>query len=219
MSRGTAAASSNSKEKRIMTYAIIGSGAIGHALALRFARKKIPVLITNSRGPASLKDVVRELGPSVTAATIAEALRADVVIMATPFNAVSQIVQGATTWLGRVVVDATNAIEFPAFTPADLGGRLSTEVVADAVSGAGVVKAFNTLPAAVLASEPEQQGGRRVVFLSGNTPEANSAIAKLIASLGFAAIDLGRLSEGGKIQQFGGPLVGIDLIRHPSAAR
>ncbi len=202
-----------------MTHAIIGSGAIGHALAVQFARNKIAVLLTNSRGPASLKDAVRELGPTVTAATVEEALRADVVIMAAPFKAVSQIVRGAPEWAGRIVVDAMNAIEFPSFTPSYLDGRLSTEVVADAVPGAGVVKAFNTLPAAVLAAEPEQAGGRRVVFLSGNVSEANSAIAELIAALGFVAIDLGTLSEGGKLQQFGGPLVGIDLIRHPSTAR
>jgi len=197
-----------------MRYAIIGSGAIGSALASQFARKGIDVLLANSRGPASLVDLVRELGPNVAAVPAQDAVRADVVILAVPFGAVPDAVGDVGGWDGRIVVDATNAIDFPAFTPTDLGGRPSSEIVADAVPGARVVKAFNTLPAAVLATDPAQHGGRRVVFLSGNEPEANAEIAKLIGRLGFAAIDLGKLSEGGRPQQFGGALPTLNLIKH-----
>jgi predicted dinucleotide-binding enzyme len=143
-----------------MTYAIIGSGAIGTALATQFARNNIDVLIANSRGPASLADLVGRLGKNIKAALVEEALKADIVILAVPFGSVPETVRDAAAWSGRIIVDATNAIDFPAFTPKDLSGRLSTDVVAGYVPGARVVKAFNTLPAAVLASDPAKDGGR-----------------------------------------------------------
>lgn len=197
-----------------MTYAIIGSGAIGSALARQFARSNIDVLIANSRGPESLGGLVAELGSHVAAAAMPDALRADVVILAVPFTAVTEAVGGAAGWNGRIVVDATNAIDFPAFTPKDLGGRPSTEIVAETVSGARVVKAFNTLPAAVLASDPTQDGGRRVLFISGNDARANADVAGLVERLGFVPITLGTLAEGGLLQQFGAPLVAQNLTKH-----
>src|SRR5690349_20019943 len=110
-----------------MTYAILGSGAIGHALATQFARSGVDVLLANHRGPASLVEVVRELGPRVRAISVEEAARADVVILAVPFTAIAEAVSTVTRWDGRIVVDATYAIDFSAFTPTDLGGRPSTE--------------------------------------------------------------------------------------------
>lgn len=199
-----------------MTYAIIGSGAIGRALSTRFARKNIDVLLATRRGPESLAGLARELGPGISAVSVQEALRADVVILAVPFTAVPDAVRGAQ-WNGRIVVDATNAIDFPAFTPTDLGGRPSSEIIAEAAPGARVVKAFNTLPAALLAGDPAQHGGRRVLFLSGNDAGANAEVARLIERLGFAPIDLGKIAEGGRLHQFGGPLMVHDLIKHAPA--
>jgi predicted dinucleotide-binding enzyme len=118
-----------------MTYAIIGSGAIGTALATQFARNDIDVLIANSRGPASLADLVGRFGKYIKAALVQEALKADIVILAVPFGSVPETIRDATAWNGRIVVDATNAIDFPAFTPKDLGGQLSTDVVAGYVPG------------------------------------------------------------------------------------
>lgn len=196
-----------------MTYAIIGSGAIGTALATQFARNDIDVLVANSRGPASLADLVGRLGRNIKAASVPEAAKADIVILAVPFGSVPETVRDAAAWNGRIIVDATNAIDFPAFTPKDLGGRLSTDVVADSVPGARVVKAFNTLPAAVLASDPAKDGGHRVVFVSGNDAPAKKDVATLIKKLGFGAIDLGKLAEG-RLAQFGGPLMVHNLIKH-----
>ena len=130
-----------------MKYAILGSGAIGAALARRFAAKNVDVSIANSKGPESLADLVQELGSTIKPVTAALALRADMVIFAIPFDAVSGAAKGAN-WDSRIVVDATNAIEFPSFKPRDLKGRLSSAIVADAVSGARVVKAFNTFSSA-----------------------------------------------------------------------
>lgn len=194
------------------TYAILGSGAIGAAVAGQFARKGIEVLLANSRGPETLADLAHDLGPSVVPATVQDALAADILILAVPYDAVRDAVHGAPAWNGRIVVDATNAIDFPAFTPRDLGGRLSTHIVAEAVPGARVVKAFNTLPAAVLAKD-RQENGRRVLFLSGDDDGANAEVAGLIERLGYAPITLGRIAEGGRLQQFGGALMVHSLIR------
>ena len=196
-----------------MNYSIIGSGAIGRALATHFASQGIEVLLANSRGPTSLTDIVRDLGPPVRAATVREAAGADIVILAVPFSAVPNAVGAIADWSGRIVVDATNAVDLPSFRPTDLGGRLSSEIVAQAVPGARVVKAFNTLPAAVLASNPVQDGGRRVVFVSSDDVDAAVTVAALCERLGFYPINLGRISQGGRPQHFGSALPGQNLVK------
>lgn len=196
-----------------MNISIIGSGAIGSALAAHFARVGIDVSMANRRGPDSLAGLVAHLGPHVTAVAVQDALEADLVILALPFAAAAETLRAAGDWNGRIVVDATNAIDFPAFTPTDLGGRASSSVVADAAPGARVVKAFNTLPAAVLAADPSTNGGRRVLFVSGDDAEAVRSVSGLIERLGFAAISLGTLSAGGRLQQFGEPLVLQKLVK------
>ena len=196
-----------------MSYAIIGSGAIGGALAKQFARSKISTVITNRRGSASLEDASKVFGPSVSAAEIGAAVDAEVIILAIPFEAVAEVAKLRSDWSGKIVVDATNAIEFPAFKPQDLGGRPSSQVVAAQLKGAKVVKAFNTLPAAVLADDPRRSEGNRTIFVSGDHADANEHVTSLANSLGFASITLGRLEEGGLLQQFGGPLTVHSLIK------
>src|SRR5262249_28596772 len=134
------------------------------------------------------------------------------VILAIPFDAVPGAVKGVE-WDRRIVVDATNAIDFPAFSPRDLKGRPSTEIVADAVSGARVVKAFNTLPAAILGIDPAVSGGRRVLFVSGDDPSARRVVVDLVERLGFAAVDLGGIAEGGRAQQFGSGISGKEFVQ------
>ena len=194
------------------SYSIIGAGAIGTALAQQFSRKNIRVKIANTRGRESLSELTATLGNSVEATSTLDSLKADIVILAVPFDRVPDAVRHAAAWNDRIVVDATNAIKFPEFLPKDLGGRLSTEVVAEAVPGARVVKGFNTLPAAVLARVPDDHG-RRVVFLSGNNSAANTEVAALANALGYAPIVLGPLSDG-KPAQFGGALMVHDLTSH-----
>ena len=196
-----------------MTYSIVGSGAIGSALAGHFASKGIEVSLANNRGPSSLTDIVGKLGSKVKAATVEESVLADVVILAVPFPAVPDAVSSISDWGGRIVIDATNAVDLPAFTPTNLGGRLSSEIVAEAVSGARVVKAFNTLAAAALASNPAEAGGRRVIFMSSDDADAIATVSALCERLGFYPINLGRISECGRLQQFGGPFSTQNLIR------
>src|SRR5258708_12820742 len=132
-----------------MTIGIIGSGAIGTAFARTLARAGIEATISNSRGPETLQELVREFGPSIKAGTRDEAARADIVLIAVNWTKLPAALAGLPDWNGRIVVDANNPIEPPLFKPFDLKGPVSVEVVADLVPGARVVKTFNHLRAEV----------------------------------------------------------------------
>jgi len=186
---------------------IIGAGRIGQAMARTARRAGRAVVISNSRGPETLTSVVETLGDGVSAGTVEQASTAAVVVLAVPWGNVPDAVQ-PLEWNGQVLIDATND-----FDPSDLDGRTSSEVVADLVSPARVVKAGNTLGAAVLASDPQEAGGRRVILVSGDDADAKSEVIALFEDAGFAAIDLGGLVSGGVMQQLGGPLAGVNLIR------
>jgi 8-hydroxy-5-deazaflavin:NADPH oxidoreductase len=197
-----------------MTIGIIGSGAIGTAFARTLARAGIEATIANSRGPDSLKDLARELGPSIKAGTRECAASADIVFIAVNWTKLPSALAGLPDWDERIVVDANNPIEAPLFKPVNLKGRVSSEVVADLVPGARVVKAFNHLRAEVLARDPRADGGQRVLFYSGNDSAAKAEVAALIDRIGFAGIDLGSLAVGGKLAQFpGGPLPNQNLVK------
>jgi predicted dinucleotide-binding enzyme len=186
---------------------IIGAGRLGQVMARTALRAGRRVVIANSRGPASLASVVSELGDGASAGTVDEAASASIVVVAVPWDRVREAVQGLT-WDDQVVIDATND-----WTADDLQGRTSSELVADIVPRARVVKAANTLGADVLGSDPQEAGGRRVIFLSGDNAAANADVAALFQDAGFAAIDLGDLATGGAMQQIHHPLAGLNLIR------
>jgi predicted dinucleotide-binding enzyme len=197
-----------------MTIGIIGSGAIGAAFAQTLARAGIEATISNSRGPDSLKQLIGELGPLIQAGTREQAARADIVFVAVNWTKLPAALGGLADWGGRIVIDANNPIEAPLFRPVDLEGRVSSEVFADLVTGARVVKAFNHLRAEVLADDPRADGGRRVLFYSGNDKAAKVEVAALIDRIGFFGIDLGSLAVGGKLAQFpGGPLPNQNLVK------
>jgi predicted dinucleotide-binding enzyme len=193
----------------IKSVGIIGAGRIGQAMGQTALRAGRQVVIANSRGPQSLTSVVKALGDGVTAGTVKDASAAGIVVLAVPWPQVPDAVQGLE-WEGRIVIDPTND-----FDPSDLDGRTSSEVVADLVAPARVVKAANTLVAAVLGSDPHQAGGQRVIFLSGDDAEAKSEVVALFEDAGFFVVDLGGLREGGRMQQVGAPLAGHNLIRLP----
>jgi predicted dinucleotide-binding enzyme len=186
---------------------IIGAGRLGVAVARTVLRAGRDVVIANSRGPDSLTSVVSMLGERATAGTVEQAAAAGIVVIAVPWSHVSDAVQGLA-WNGQIVIDATND-----FDGTDLDGRTSSEVVADLVRGARVVKAANTLSAEVLALDPREARGQRVIFLSGDDFDARSQVAKLFRDASFSAIELGDLATGGAIQQLGGPLAGANLIQ------
>jgi 8-hydroxy-5-deazaflavin:NADPH oxidoreductase len=188
---------------------IIGAGRIGQAMARIARRAGRTVTISNSRGPETLASLVEELGDGVRAGTVVEAAAADIVVLAVMWPDVPKAIDGLA-WDGRILIDPTND-----FDGGDLDGRTSSEVVADLVAPARVVKAGNTFGAEVLAADPEVGDGRRVIFVSGEDDQAKSEVGDLFEAAGFSAIDLGGLADGGRIQQVGGPLAGADLIRLP----
>jgi predicted dinucleotide-binding enzyme len=186
---------------------IIGAGRIGQAMARTALRAGRSVAIANSRGPESLTSMVSALGDGVRAATVQQAAAAGIVVIAVPWPRVQQALEGLE-WSGQIVIDATNDFE-----PSDLNGSTSSEVVADLVRGARVVKAANTLAAAVLGSDPQEAGGRRVIFLSGDDVDAKAEVISLFEDAGFFTIDLGALITGGAMQQLGAPLARVNLVR------
>jgi len=165
------------------------------------------VVIANSRGPDSLASVVSVLGEGVSAGTVDEAASAGIVVLAVPWDRLPEAVQGLE-WNSQIVIDATND-----WGADDLDGRTSSELVADLVAGARVVKAANTLAAEVLGSDPHEAGGQRVIFISGDDTDAKAEVVVLFRDAGFAAIDLGDLATGGVMQQIHHPLAGVNLIR------
>jgi predicted dinucleotide-binding enzyme len=186
---------------------IIGAGRLGQAMARTGLRAGRRVVIANSRGPESLASVVSALGDGASAGTVAEAVSAGIVVVAVPWDRVPEAVHGLN-WNGQVVIDATND-----WGADDLQGRTSSEIVADLVSGAQLVKAANTLGADVLSLDPHEAGGERVIFISGDDAGAKAEVVALFQDAGFAAIDLGDLGTGGAMQQIHHPLAGVNLIR------
>jgi predicted dinucleotide-binding enzyme len=194
---------------------IIGAGRLGQALARTARRADRPVVIANSRGPESLKPVVDALGAGITAGTTEDAARCSIVALVVPWANVQDALAGLS-WSGEIVIDATNAVLLPSLEPLPLGELTSSEIVAQLVPGARVVKAANTFSADVLGAEPRDAGGRRVLFVSGDDAEAKRAVGELFDAAGFFPIDIGDLVTGGGMQQAGGPLAGHNLVRMPA---
>ena len=199
-----------------MTYAIIGAGLVGATLARFFAAKDIPVLIANSRGPETLGELAAEIGPRVTPVTLTEAVKADVILVAVGAVAFKDVGGALQDWSGKIVIDVTNGFMLPPeVQQAEYQGRLTSEVNAERVPGAKLVKAFNQLPLKVLAGPLPDDVGRRVVFISSDDEDASATVAALAESLGFAAIEVGKIAEGGRLIQARAALVFQNLIKYP----
>ena len=197
-----------------MSYAIVGFGKIGQALAHAFARNNINVTVASRRSPEELAPQARAIGPTVIATSLQEALKADIIVMAVLFEGHSDIAKALPSWNGKTIIDAMNAFGVP---PEDLDGLPSSAFVAKAFEGARLVKGFNHLGAATLATDPAAEGGHRVVFLSSDDEDAIAPVADLAKQLGFAPVKLGGLSEGGALVQARGrswgPLIFQDLFK------
>jgi predicted dinucleotide-binding enzyme len=178
-----------------MSYAIIGFGNIGRALAKAFARHGIEVSVATTRDPASFASAAAAIGPSIIPKKLADAVRADIIFLAVRFEAHPDVAKALPNWQGKTVIDATNL--FP--VPEEMDGLPSSAVVAKAFTGAKLVKAFNHLIAATLAADPVVAGGHRVVFLSSDDEDAIAPVAALAKQLGFAPVALGKLAEGGAL--------------------
>jgi 8-hydroxy-5-deazaflavin:NADPH oxidoreductase len=181
-----------------MSYAIIGFGAVGQALARAFARKNIDVTVASRRPPEAFAPQARAIGPTVVAKSLQNAVKADTIILAIPFWGHREVAKALPSWEGKTVIDATNAF---GVLLEELGGLPSSAVIAKAFTGATFVKGFNHLPAAALAADPIVEGGHRVIFLSSDDEDAIAPVAALAKQLGFAPVKLGKLNEGGALVQ------------------
>ena len=201
-------------KNKVAGYAIIGFGHIGQALARAFARNGIEVSVATTREPESFASAAAAIGPEIIPATLAEAVRADVIFLAVRFESHPDVAKALPTWQGKTIVDVTNAYGVP---PEKLGGQPSSRVVAQAFTGGRLVKGFNHLAAAVLDQDPAVHGGRRVVFLASDDDGAAAEIGALAENLGFSPIKLGGLSEGGLLVQARGnswgQLIFKDLVK------
>ena len=198
-----------------MKIGMIGAGRVAQSVARYLLPAGHTVLLSNSRGPESLSALVAELGPGARAGTVEEAAQTPMVLLAVPWTAVPKALSGLPVWEGRILIDATNQFvtEGSQLLIADLGGRGSSEMVAELAPGARVVKAINSVYTKNFAAGPRLGEVRRVIFLSGDDESAKREVGALISGLGFAVIDLGELQTGGRIQQAGGPLAGLDLFQ------
>jgi 8-hydroxy-5-deazaflavin:NADPH oxidoreductase len=197
-----------------MSYAIIGFGNIGRALAKAFTRNGIEVSVATTRDPASFASAAAAIGPTLIPKTLAEAVKADIIFLAVRFESHQDVAKALPTWQGKTIVDVTNAY---GVSPEKLGGQPSSKAVAQAFAGGRLVKGFNHLAAAVLEQDPAVHGGRRVVFLASDDDDAAAEIGALAEDLGFAPIKLGGLSEGGLLVQARGNswgwLIFKDLVK------
>jgi predicted dinucleotide-binding enzyme len=205
------------KLEKYMTFGIIGAGALGSSVARALAKAGIPATIANSRGPETLADLVKDVGPTLKAGTLAEAAAADIVLVALRWEDAERVLTALPAWNGRIVIDGTNPVAFLAegsperndptnplaaygIKAIDLGGPPSTEIIAGFVPGARVVKAFNHLDVNVLA-EPALNGGQRVLFYSGDDVAAKAEVRAILEKMGFFAVDLGTQAVGGPLAQ------------------
>jgi 8-hydroxy-5-deazaflavin:NADPH oxidoreductase len=186
------------------TIGLIGAGHIGSQLARLAVKQAYDVVISNSRGPETLKDLVAELGPKARAATPAEAAKAgDLVVVTVPLKAYTSV--PVAPLAGKIVVDTNNY--YPGrdghIRALDDESTTTAELLQAHLPKSHVVKAFNHIYAADLTTHGQTAGtaNRRALVIAGDDAGAKATVAKLIDQFGFDAVDAGRLAEGWRIQR------------------
>ena len=193
-----------------MSYAIVGFGKIGQAMAHAFARKNIDVTVASRRLPEELEPQAREIGTKVVAKSLQEALTADIIFLAVPFGEHRVIAKALPSWKGKTIIDAMNSFPIP---PEELDGLPSSAFVAKSFPDAKLVKGFNHLGVAKLATDPIVEGGHRVVFLSSDDDDALAPVVDLAKQLGFAPVKLGKFNEGGALVHARGNAWGLLIFQ------
>lgn len=194
-----------------MKIGFIGAGPGAQTIAKHALSVGHQVLLSNSREPESLASLVAELGPGAAAGTAKEAAQQDLVVLATKWWNVQAALFSLGDWKGRILVDTTNRIaSVDPMKLGDISGRTSSEIVADLAPGARVVKAFNTVPMSWI-SDFSASKRKTAFFVSGDDEDAKKVVSDFIEEIGFYSLDLGSLAVGGRLQQTGGPLIGVDL--------
>jgi 8-hydroxy-5-deazaflavin:NADPH oxidoreductase len=191
------------------TLGLIGAGHIGSALARTALDAGWDVVISNSRGPETLADLVSELasrptaGGAVRAGTATEAAAAaDVAVVTIPVKAIGQVPVEPLD--GKVVIDTNNY--YPQrdgqIAELDEGRTTSAELLQRHLPRSTVVKAFNHIQAAQIVSARSAPGtaDRRALVVAGDDAAAKQRVADLIDAIGFDVVDLGTLADSWRIE-------------------
>jgi len=186
------------------TIGLIGAGHIGSQLARLAVAQGHHVVISNSRGPETLAELVRELGPKARAATPTEAAQAgEIVVVTIPLRNIGSV--PVAPLVGKVVIDTNNYYPQRDGQIAALDNESTTtaELLQAHLPNSKVVKAFNHIYAAQLTTDgkPARAPNRRALVIAGDDASAKATVAKLIDSFGFDTVDAGRLAEGWRIQR------------------
>jgi predicted dinucleotide-binding enzyme len=194
-----------------MKIGFLGAGEVAQTFAKHFLPFGHQVVLSNSRGPDSLADLVKELGAGATAGTLQEAAEQDIVVLATKWHTVQSVLFTVPDWTGRILVDTTNRVtSYAPLMLGDISGRTSSEIVADLAPGAKIVKAFNAVPM-IWLQDFSPSKPKTTMFVSGDDADAKKVLSDLIDEVGFCSLDLGSLADGGRLFQLGGPLLGVNL--------
>lgn len=188
-----------------MKIGIIGAGNIGGNAAKLFAKAGHEIAIANSRSPETLASLVAEIGGNAKAVTAGEAADfGEIVFVSIPLGKIGEL--SSDGFDGKIVIDSNNYYPDRDGQIAELDSdeKTSSELLAEHLNGAKIVKAFNTIWFEHLKTQGNKElpiEQRRVIFVAGDDKEAKKTVANLIEEIGFAAYDTGNLREGGKNQQ------------------
>lgn len=187
----------------MITLGLIGAGNVGSQLARLATGLGHVVVVSNSRGPETLVDLVGELGDRARAGTAAEAATdGDVVVVSVPLHAIASLPVEALA--GKVVVDTTNYYWQRDGHVAELDAEevTSSELLQRRLPTSRVVKAFNHVEPAALESDAQPAGtpGRRALVVGGDDAEARAQVARLVDALGFDVVEVESLAETWRIQ-------------------
>jgi hypothetical protein len=201
-----------------MKIGFLGAGNVTRTIGRHLINAGHTIVVSNSRGPATLADFVADLGPAAIAGTTEQAAECDIVVLATHWVNVPEALKGID-WRGRILIDAANAHMDPkpdislagvTRSRAALKGRTSSEIVAEMAVGARLVKSISNMPMNWIQDFSPSKP-RTVIFTSGDDPEAKQLVIELINSTGLVAIDLGSLAIGGAMHEVGAPLSGVEF--------
>ena len=186
------------------TIGLIGAGHIGSQVARLAVANGYDVVISNSRGPDSLKDLISELGPKARAATVAEAAAAgDLVVVTIPLKHYRTV--PVEPLAGKVVIDTNNYYPQRDGRIPELDNESTTtsELLQAHLPASKVVKAFNHIYAAELTTHGQPAGSRnrRALVIAGDDGEAKAVVTHLLDQFGFDTVDAGPLEEGWRIQR------------------
>jgi len=189
---------------KIRTIGLIGAGHIGSQVARLLIRHGYDVVISNSRGPETLQDLIRDLGPQARAGTPAQAAGAgDIVVVTIPLKNIGDV--PVAPLAGKIVIDTNNYYPQRDGQIRELDNEEATtsELLQRHLPDSKVVKAFNHIYAAALTTDGQPAGtpGRRALAISGDDADANRIVTRLIDQFGFDVVDLGPLSESWRIQR------------------